>query len=68
MLVAAGAREGGMADTAIHTFDTSEAAGRFLAAELKPGDLLLVKGSRGVGMEAVVRLVTGNQPEDERTD
>jgi UDP-N-acetylmuramoyl-tripeptide--D-alanyl-D-alanine ligase len=66
--VAAGAIEGGMAGNEIRTFDTAEAAGRFLAAELKPGDLLLVKGSRGVGMEAVVRLVTGNRPEDERTD
>jgi len=66
--VAAGAREAGLDDDAVRTFDTADAAGRFLAAELKAGDLLLVKGSRGVGMEAVVRLVTGDRPEDERTD
>lgn len=66
--VAAGAREGGMDDDVIHTFETADAAGRFLATALESGDLLLVKGSRGVGMEAVVRLVTGNRPEDERTD
>ncbi len=39
-----------------------------LRRALAPGDLLLVKGSRGVGMEAVVRLVGDDQPEDERTD
>jgi UDP-N-acetylmuramoyl-tripeptide--D-alanyl-D-alanine ligase len=66
--VAAGAREGGLGDEAVHVFDTADAAGRFLAGELEPGDLLLVKGSRGVGMEAVVRLVSGSRPEDERTD
>jgi UDP-N-acetylmuramoyl-tripeptide--D-alanyl-D-alanine ligase len=66
--MAAGAREGGMDDDAVHIFDAADAAGRFLAAGLETGDLLLVKGSRGVGMEAVVRLVTGNRPEDERTD
>jgi len=65
---AAGARDGGMGEDTIHTFGTAVEAGRFLAAALEPGDLLLVKGSRGVGMEAVVRLVTGNRPEDERTD
>ncbi len=65
---AAGAKDGGIDDDNVHTFDTADAAGRFLAASLEPGDLLLVKGSRGVGMEAVVRLVTGSRPEDERTD
>lgn len=66
--LAAGAREGGMDDDAVHTFGTAEAAGRFLGRRLGPGDLLLVKGSRGVGMEAVVRLVVSGRPEDERTD
>jgi UDP-N-acetylmuramoyl-tripeptide--D-alanyl-D-alanine ligase len=66
--MAAGAKDGGMDDDAVHTFGTAAAAGRFLDGRLGPGDLLLVKGSRGVGMEAVVRLVAGDRPEDERTD
>jgi len=66
--VAAGAREAGLAAEAAMTFDTAEDAGRYLRRSLEPGDLLLVKGSRGVGMEAVVRLVSGDRPEDERTD
>lgn len=66
--MAAGAKDGGMDDETVHTFETAEAAGRFLGDRLEPGDLLLVKGSRGVGMEAVVRLVSADRPEDERTD
>src|SRR5215469_1702231 len=35
-------------------FDSSDAAAEFLAALVRPGDLLLVKGSRGVKMERIV--------------
>jgi UDP-N-acetylmuramoyl-tripeptide--D-alanyl-D-alanine ligase len=35
-------------------FDSSEAAAGFLAGFITPGDLLLVKGSRGVKMERIV--------------
>ncbi len=35
-------------------FPTSDEAARFLAALIEPGDLLLVKGSRGVKMERIV--------------
>ncbi len=35
-------------------FDNSEAAGEFLASEIKAGDLILVKGSRGVRTERVI--------------
>jgi UDP-N-acetylmuramoyl-tripeptide--D-alanyl-D-alanine ligase len=35
-------------------FDTSEAAGKFLASFITRGDLLLLKGSRGVKMETIL--------------
>ena len=38
-------------------FENSEAAGKFLADFVKPGDLLLVKGSRGVKMEKIVEAI-----------
>ena len=37
-----------------HAFDDHEAAGNFLKSELKPGDLVLVKGSRAATMEKVI--------------
>jgi UDP-N-acetylmuramoyl-tripeptide--D-alanyl-D-alanine ligase len=39
--------------TAVHFPDSAE-AGRWLAGEIGPGDLLVVKGSRGMRMEAVL--------------
>ncbi len=35
-------------------YDGSEAAGEFLASEIKSGDLVLVKGSRGVRTEIII--------------
>ena len=39
----------------VRHFDDSESAGVWLAAEARAGDLVLVKGSRGIRMEHVVR-------------
>jgi UDP-N-acetylmuramoyl-tripeptide--D-alanyl-D-alanine ligase len=52
--VASGAETGGMPTTEIACFDTAEEAGRAIADEVESGDLLLVKGSRGVHMEHVI--------------
>ena len=46
-------------------FGTPENAAEFLAGFLKPGDLLLVKGSRSVKMERIVEALLGRfAPED----
>jgi UDP-N-acetylmuramoyl-tripeptide--D-alanyl-D-alanine ligase len=54
--VAAGARENGMAAADIVTGSRSEVQAALLL-EIKTGDWVLVKGSRAVGMEAIVRAV-----------
>ncbi len=52
--IAAGAQTGGMAASKIFCFATAEDAGRALAEEIHPGDLVLVKGSRAVHMERII--------------
>ena len=43
-------------------FASSAEAGAFLANLVEPGDLLLVKGSRGVKMERIVESVERHAP------
>jgi UDP-N-acetylmuramoyl-tripeptide--D-alanyl-D-alanine ligase len=50
----AGAREGGMNSEAAVFTDTPEEAAEVLIREIRDGDLILVKGSRGVRTEIVV--------------
>jgi UDP-N-acetylmuramoyl-tripeptide--D-alanyl-D-alanine ligase len=52
--VAQGAREGGLPPSAIGTAADAEAAARLLSGWLRPGDLLLLKGSRGVHLERIL--------------
>jgi UDP-N-acetylmuramoyl-tripeptide--D-alanyl-D-alanine ligase len=52
--LAQGAREGGLPGDRARFFPNSSEAAEFLAGILQPGDLLLVKGSRGVRMERVL--------------
>ncbi|MFM2032065.1 MAG: hypothetical protein RLZZ297_830 [Chloroflexota bacterium] len=61
VLVAVGARGRWIADAAIadgmtqvHTAETTEAAIPLVRALLQPGDCVLIKGSRAMGMEAIV--------------
>ena len=49
------AREAGMPDERVFHLDDAVAAGKFLQERLHPGDLLLVKGSRGMRMERIVK-------------
>lgn len=52
---AAGAREAGMPEHCVHSFDASPEAGRFLQEKIKSGDVLLIKGSQGMRMEKIVK-------------
>ena len=52
-----GAREAGMAESATVFLEDSEAAGRWLVENIRPGDVVVVKGSRGVRMEKAVEAV-----------
>jgi UDP-N-acetylmuramoyl-tripeptide--D-alanyl-D-alanine ligase len=52
-----GAREAGMAREATRFFESSEEAATSLSRELREGDLVLVKGSRGVQTDKVVELL-----------
>ncbi len=52
-----GAREAGFPEDALHHFDTAEQAGEFLKNEVRSGDLVLIKGSRGVGLDKAVAML-----------
>jgi UDP-N-acetylmuramoyl-tripeptide--D-alanyl-D-alanine ligase len=54
-----GAREAGMGADAARFFESSEEAARALADFVRAGDLVLVKGSRGVHTERVVEALKG---------
>ncbi|HKR65499.1 MAG TPA: UDP-N-acetylmuramoyl-tripeptide--D-alanyl-D-alanine ligase, partial [Thermoanaerobaculia bacterium] len=56
-----GAREAGFAESALHHFDDATAAGEFLKNEIREGDLVLIKGSRGVGLDKAVTMLEGAQ-------
>jgi UDP-N-acetylmuramoyl-tripeptide--D-alanyl-D-alanine ligase len=57
-----GAIEAGMPASQAHFFDDSTTAAAFLADFVRPGDLLLVKGSRGVKMERIVEALHAKYP------
>jgi len=57
-----GAIEAGMPASQAHFFNDSTAAAAFLADFVRPGDLLLAKGSRGVKMERIVEALHAKYP------
>lgn len=56
-VVAEGARQAGMNPAHIHCFDTPALLGVDLSRVLEAGDVVLVKGSRGMKMEQVVTIL-----------
>jgi UDP-N-acetylmuramoyl-tripeptide--D-alanyl-D-alanine ligase len=48
------AREAGIPESSVWHFDTSDEAARVVAQALRPGDLVLIKGSRGTRTDLVV--------------
>jgi UDP-N-acetylmuramoyl-tripeptide--D-alanyl-D-alanine ligase len=56
-----GARQAGFTEEALLHFDNAEAAGEFLKNEIREGDLVLVKGSRGVGLDRAVAMLEGER-------
>jgi UDP-N-acetylmuramoyl-tripeptide--D-alanyl-D-alanine ligase len=52
-----GAREAGFSEAALRHFADAQAAGAFLRAFVQPGDLVLIKGSRGVGLDKAVAML-----------
>ena len=54
-----GAREAGLAN--LHHFDDAHSAGEFLKNEIREGDLVLIKGSRGVGLDKIVTMLEENR-------
>jgi UDP-N-acetylmuramoyl-tripeptide--D-alanyl-D-alanine ligase len=49
------ARAAGIAEECINHFPETEAAGKFVQSIMERGDIVLIKGSRGMHMEAVVK-------------
>ena len=67
--VVEGAVSAGVAKSATKFFQTPQEAAQFLVEFVKPGDLLLVKGSRSVKMERIVEALLGRfAPEDARAN
>jgi UDP-N-acetylmuramoyl-tripeptide--D-alanyl-D-alanine ligase len=56
-----GAREAGMPDSAIHRVEDADSAAELLRRVLRPGDAVLVKGSRGVGLDRTVAALVGEE-------
>ncbi len=57
--MAAGARAGGMGADAVHVCGSHAEVASAVTAQWQPGDVVLVKGSRGMKMDEVVRLLEG---------
>ncbi|HKK21247.1 MAG TPA: hypothetical protein VJ983_07235, partial [candidate division Zixibacteria bacterium] len=51
-----GALEAGMADDRLHYYDSAASAASEVRSLLKPDDLVYIKASRGIGIEAILKL------------
>ncbi|HSR66629.1 MAG TPA: UDP-N-acetylmuramoyl-tripeptide--D-alanyl-D-alanine ligase [Acidobacteriota bacterium] len=66
--MARGALEAGMEVGRVRHFEDADSAADFLLDQVLPGDFLLVKGSRGVGLEAVIEKLKKNPPDTPISD
>jgi UDP-N-acetylmuramoyl-tripeptide--D-alanyl-D-alanine ligase len=55
-----GAREAGFGNGNLHHFDDAQSAGGFLITFIRPGDLVLIKASRGIGLDRIVNMLTNS--------
>jgi UDP-N-acetylmuramoyl-tripeptide--D-alanyl-D-alanine ligase len=55
---AAGAAQAGLPPERIHVFQKKEEAAAFLQSFLSEGDIVLIKGSRGMRMEEITEFLT----------
>lgn len=55
-----GAREAGFGSGKLHHFDDAQSAGGFLKTFIRPGDLVLIKASRGIGLDRIVNMLTNS--------
>jgi UDP-N-acetylmuramoyl-tripeptide--D-alanyl-D-alanine ligase len=53
-----GAREAGFGNGNLHHFDDVRSAAGFLETFIRPGDLVLIKASRGIGLDRIVNMLT----------
>jgi len=60
--IVGGAREAGMSEDATRFFESAEEAAAALTKELREGDLVLVKGSRGVRTDKIVSMLRDSFP------
>jgi UDP-N-acetylmuramoyl-tripeptide--D-alanyl-D-alanine ligase len=59
--IADGARDAGIAAESVHVVEDADSAAELLRRVLRPGDVVLVKGSRGVGLDRTVAALTGEE-------
>jgi len=60
-----GAVESGLSPAHARFFPEAQAAGEFCESLIEPGDVILVKGSRGVHLERVIEMLKGSSQESE---
>ncbi len=59
-----GAREAGFGDDKLHHFDDAQSAADFLKTFIRSGDLVLIKASRGIGLDKTVNILTDSGPSE----
>ena len=55
-----GAAAAGFGNGNLHHFDDAQSAGGFLKTFIRPGDLVLIKASRGIGLDRIVNMLTNS--------